>query len=123
TKTFCEREREREYTVLQDVGLGASFRGGGVVHTPNTGFVDSDSRQKQMRRVWQLSNEWSFHSGSFRPLFCSHLYLFVSRWSPHVPRRIIPRLPFLISHRSIHHDLYGTADLCFAMLIIQSFKE
>ncbi|PON61291.1 hypothetical protein PanWU01x14_146680, partial [Parasponia andersonii] len=56
TKTFCEservREREREYTVLQDVGLGASFRGGGLVHTPNTGFVDSDSRQKQMRRVW-----------------------------------------------------------------------
>lgn len=95
--------------------MGASFRGGGAVHTLNSGVAHSDSREKQISWVWKLSNKWSLHSGPFRPLFCSHLYLLISYWCPHVPRRIInPPI-----HSWLHHLI---PMICTVLLICVSLS-
>ncbi|KAJ6776967.1 hypothetical protein OIU74_001026 [Salix koriyanagi] len=57
-----------------------------ILLTP--GLADSDTGSPAISRVWQLSDQWSFHTGSLRPLLCSHLHFLVSCWCPRVCRFI-----------------------------------
>lgn len=86
-----------------DVGLGTSVHCSNSVYTLNTWFADSGTGSSPIHRVRKLSDEWSFHTGSFYPLLCSHLHLLVSCWSPHVHWFII--IAFLNNGERLMQDI------------------
>lgn len=58
-------------------GLGSGFCSGDVVRSANSGLVGSDAWEESVRWIWEFSDEWSLHFGSFNSLFCIDLYLLV----------------------------------------------
>ncbi|KAB5520928.1 hypothetical protein DKX38_025247 [Salix brachista] len=82
------RETHSKESKREDVGLGTGICGGGAVYTFNTRLADSDTGSPAISGVWQLSDQWSIHTGSLRPLLCSHLHFLVSCWCPRVCRFI-----------------------------------
>ena len=84
SKSSITRDSHSKESKREDVGLGAGVCGGGAVHTFNTRFADSGTGSSPIHRIWQLPDQWSFHSGSLHPLLRSQLHLLASYWCPHV---------------------------------------
>lgn len=82
--------RERGQEEGGDVGLGASVRGGGALHTTHAGVAHPGTGKAPIHRIRQLPDKWGFHTGSFHPLLRSHMHLLVSCWSPRVHGLVAP---------------------------------
>lgn len=73
--------------------MGSSVRVGGAVHSVDSRAADSDTWQKQDRRVREFPDQRCVHIGPCGSLLCSHLHLLVGYWDPHVHGFVISKIP------------------------------